>query len=217
MHASHQLCMCFYQTIPARQTLFLLSPGEPSLTAVLIMFVFVLETIRTSTMRVIHIIVKTEQTQKLRIIFVLYVLPEFKLKQNLSFHLSTDRQIWQRVDISTLGLKTWGLRCRRSQRFVLQSPTQVRTKREVRHRISPCMDFAHWTTAPLEVCLAVANPYQRRSSREIRHRISPCMDFANWTTASLEVCLAVAKPKEGRRERNPISHLSVRGFWTIAY
>ena len=35
-------------------------------------FVFVLETIRTSTMRVIHIIVKTEETQKLRIVFVLF-------------------------------------------------------------------------------------------------------------------------------------------------
>ena len=36
MHASYQLCMGFNQTNPARQTLFLLSPGEPSLTAVLI-------------------------------------------------------------------------------------------------------------------------------------------------------------------------------------
>ena len=34
--------------------------------------VFVLETIRTSAMRVIHITVKTEETQKLRIMFVLY-------------------------------------------------------------------------------------------------------------------------------------------------
>ena len=33
---------------------------------------FVLETIRTSAMRVIHVIVKTEETQKLRIKFVLY-------------------------------------------------------------------------------------------------------------------------------------------------
>ena len=33
---------------------------------------FVLETIRTSTMRVIHITVKTEETQRLRIKFVLY-------------------------------------------------------------------------------------------------------------------------------------------------
>ena len=33
---------------------------------------FVLETIRTSAMRVIHIIVKTEETQKLSIVFVLY-------------------------------------------------------------------------------------------------------------------------------------------------
>ena len=36
---------------------------------------------------------------------VLFYL-NFKHKHNLPFHLSTDRQIWQRVDISTLGLKT---------------------------------------------------------------------------------------------------------------
>ena len=33
---------------------------------------FVSETIFTSAMRVIHIIVKTEETQRLRIVFVLY-------------------------------------------------------------------------------------------------------------------------------------------------
>ena len=33
---------------------------------------FFLETIRTSAMRVIHVIVKTEETQKLRMKFVLY-------------------------------------------------------------------------------------------------------------------------------------------------
>ena len=33
---------------------------------------FVLETIRTGAMRVIHVIVKTEETQKLRMKFVLY-------------------------------------------------------------------------------------------------------------------------------------------------
>ena len=33
---------------------------------------FVLETVRTSAMRVIHITVKTEETQRLRIKFVLY-------------------------------------------------------------------------------------------------------------------------------------------------
>ena len=38
----------------------------------LIVCLFVLETIRTSTMRVIHITVKTEETQRLRIKFVLY-------------------------------------------------------------------------------------------------------------------------------------------------
>ena len=36
-----------------------------------ILFVFVLETIRTNAMRVIHVIVKTEETQKLHIKFVL--------------------------------------------------------------------------------------------------------------------------------------------------
>ena len=35
-------------------------------------FVFVLETIRTGAMRVVHIPVKTEETQRLRIKFVLY-------------------------------------------------------------------------------------------------------------------------------------------------
>ena len=35
---------------------------------------FVLETIRTSAMCVMHVIVKTEQTQKLRIKFVLYCI-----------------------------------------------------------------------------------------------------------------------------------------------
>ena len=41
-------------------------------TLILICFVFVLETIRTGAMRVIHVIVKTEETQKLRMKFVLY-------------------------------------------------------------------------------------------------------------------------------------------------
>ena len=35
-------------------------------------FVFVLETIRTGAMRIIHIPVKTEETQRLRIKFLLY-------------------------------------------------------------------------------------------------------------------------------------------------
>ena len=38
---------------------------------VVLLFV-VLETIRTGAMRVIHVIVKTEETQKLRMMFVLY-------------------------------------------------------------------------------------------------------------------------------------------------
>ena len=38
----------------------------------LVCVLFVLETIRTSAMRVIHIIVKTEETQRLRIVFVLH-------------------------------------------------------------------------------------------------------------------------------------------------
>ena len=37
-----------------------------------LMFVFDLETIRTVAMCVIHVIVKTEETQKLRMKFVLY-------------------------------------------------------------------------------------------------------------------------------------------------
>ena len=69
------------------------------------LFVFVWETIRTSAMRVIHITVKTKETQKLRIMFVL-CCSTCQIQTKLPFHLSTDRQIWQRVDISTLGLKT---------------------------------------------------------------------------------------------------------------
>ena len=74
------------------------------------MFLFVLETIRTSAMRVIHITVKTEETQRLRIVFT--VLPEFELMESnkinecapdLPYHLATDRHIWQRVDITTFG------------------------------------------------------------------------------------------------------------------
>ena len=38
----------------------------------MLQFVFVLETIRTGAMRVIHVIVKTEETQKLRMKFVRY-------------------------------------------------------------------------------------------------------------------------------------------------
>ena len=45
--------------------------GSPCPEVSLMMFV-VLETIRTGAMRVIHITVKTEETQRLRIKFVLY-------------------------------------------------------------------------------------------------------------------------------------------------
>ena len=40
--------------------------------ATIVVFLFVLETIRTSAVRVIHITVKTEETQRLCIKFVLY-------------------------------------------------------------------------------------------------------------------------------------------------
>ena len=108
----------------------------------LMFLLFVLETIRTGAMRVIHVIVKTEETQKLRMKFVLYCSTWIQTQtKKLPFHLSTDRQIWQRVDISTLGLKTWGLRCRRSQKFILQSTTQVKTKRNPTSH-PPCKDLS---------------------------------------------------------------------------
>ena len=79
--------------------------------SVLLIVFVVLETIRTGAMRVIHVIVKTEETQKLRMKFVLYCTTwmNSKHKQNLPFHLSTSRHICKQVDISTLGFKAWGL------------------------------------------------------------------------------------------------------------
>ena len=82
----------------------------------------VLETIRTGAMRVIHIIVKTEETQRLRVKFVLYCpicaykhkqiyhsicqqVDDPGNKQNLPFPLSTSRRIWQQVDTTTLEFK----------------------------------------------------------------------------------------------------------------
>ena len=55
--------------------------------------VFVLETFRTGTMRVIHITVKTDETQILRIMFVL-----FYLNSNKNYH-----SICQQIDKSGNG------------------------------------------------------------------------------------------------------------------
>ena len=73
---------------------------------------FVLETIRTSAMREIHIIVKTEETQRLRIVFVLYCSTWIQTQTkstipsvNRSTNLASGRHL-------NLGLKTWGLLCR---------------------------------------------------------------------------------------------------------
>ena len=106
--------------------------------------------------------------------------------------------------------------------LAVANPYQRRSKREVRQRISPCMDFAYWTT--LKVCLAVANPNQRRSSREIRQRISPCTDFAYWTIGSFKVCIVVANPYQRRsriqqrisqsRIQQRISHAWIMSNWT---
>ena len=55
----------------------------------MLMFVLFLETIRTGGMRVIHIPVKTEETQRLRIKFVLYCpICAFKLENQTSSLLS---------------------------------------------------------------------------------------------------------------------------------
>ena len=54
---------------------------------------FVLETIRASAMRVIHVIVKTEETQKFRMNFVLHHYVNFELKK--IYH-----SICQQVDTS---------------------------------------------------------------------------------------------------------------------
>ena len=55
-------------------------------------FVFVLETIRTGAMRVVHITVNIEETQILRIKFVLVLSYLCQQTQaNLPFHLATDR------------------------------------------------------------------------------------------------------------------------------
>ena len=104
---------------------------------------FVLETIRTGAMRVIHVIVKTEETQKLRMKFVRTVLHylNFKHKQNLPFHLSTGRYIWQQVDISTLGLEAWGLRCRRTLSLSCSRHPKSETKQNSTSH-NPCMDLA---------------------------------------------------------------------------
>ena len=67
----------------------LVAVSPPSTNFSSLLFVVVLETIRTGAMRVVHITVKTEETQRLRIKFVLVlsylnsnttctVLPEFK-------------------------------------------------------------------------------------------------------------------------------------------
>ena len=58
---------------------------------------FVLETIRTSAMRVIHIIKKTEETQRLRIVFVLYCSTWIQT-QNKIYH-----SICQQIDKSGIG------------------------------------------------------------------------------------------------------------------
>ena len=55
---------------------------------------FVLETIRTGAMRVIHVIVKTEETQKLRMKFVLYCTTRIS-NTNKIYH-----SICQQVDTS---------------------------------------------------------------------------------------------------------------------
>ena len=83
---------------------------------------FVLETSRTGAMRVIHITVKTKETQRLRIKFVL-CCPTCAFKHKQIYHsicqqvddpgnkqiyhspLSTSRLIKQQVDIATLGFK----------------------------------------------------------------------------------------------------------------
>ena len=55
-------------------------------------------------LRVIHVIVKTEEMQKLRMKFVLYCTTWIS---NLN---KIDHSICQQVDISTLGFKAWALR-----------------------------------------------------------------------------------------------------------
>ena len=166
---------------------------------------FVLETIRTSAMRVIHIIVKTEETQKLRIVFVLCCATWIQTQtKSTSTNLALGRHL-------NLGLKTWGLLCRMSPTFVLQSPTQGSSTQH----LSVHGFCAYWTTSPLEVCLAVANPYQRRSKREVRQRISPCMDFAHWTTLKVRLSTMSVGSFElvrfslyfGPRENSPWIHL----------
>ena len=98
-------------------------------------------------MRVIHITVKTEITQKLRIMFVLCaVLPEFKLlefKQNLrvcsrsitestilsgnkTAHVATCRHLYPWIK----GMRT---AVQKVTKFVLHSQSQVRTKRNPDH------------------------------------------------------------------------------------
>ena len=74
-------------------------------------------------------------------------------------------------------------------KFVLQSPTQVRAKRNPTLHLS-VHGFCILDHSPLEVCLAVAIP--SKDEEEPRHRISPCMDFANWTIAKLSPCMDFA-------------------------
>ena len=58
------------------------------------------------------------------------------------------------------------------------------------------MDFANWTIAPLEVCLAVSNPSKDEEKNPTSHL--SVHGFCILTIASLEVCLAVANPQQRR-------------------
>ena len=112
-------------------------------------FCFVLETIRTSAMRVIHVIVKTEEDAETA--HEVCTVPQylnFKLKQNLPFHLSTSRHLHPWIQ----GLRT---AAHEVSKFVLRSTTQLKTKRNPTSHFS-VHGFLHTVPwQPLKVCLAV--------------------------------------------------------------
>ena len=99
------------------------------------------------------------------------------LSGNRTTHLATCRHLhpWNAVQKVT--------------KFVLQSPNQVRTKRNPTSHL-PVHGFCVLDVAPLKVCLAFAIP--SKDEEKPRHRIFPCMDFANWTIPSLLTFLSPA-------------------------
>ena len=107
----------------------------------------VLETIRTSAMRVIHIIVKTEEdaeTAHCVCSFLFYL----NSNSNKIYH-----SICQQIDKSGIGSTSqpWIKDMRTAVQNVPKSLSCSRQPKEVRHHISTCMDFAS-STRSLSCC-----------------------------------------------------------------